>query len=236
MSGIKCILFDCMETLVDMSELPSLEDYAYWAFKGSGVEERWNGFDEFFGYYKAARGLLSEKYSDLREYEMTERYELLVRISFPGADPETVEQLAERISSNYWKEYKRRCYVSDDVKKTINELTGKYRLGVVSNFMVSGGIEELLEEGGIIKCFDLVVTSIAEGWRKPCDKIYFKALQGLGVCADETLFVGDDYVNDYIAPKKLGMKALLLDKYDRHTEVEERIYCLSGMEDVLKCI
>jgi FMN phosphatase YigB (HAD superfamily) len=37
------------------------------------------------------------------------------------------------------------------------------------------------------------------------------------------LFVGDDFVNDYLAPLELGMRPVYLDRFDKHPELESRI-------------
>jgi putative hydrolase of the HAD superfamily len=46
--GVEYIFFDCMETLIDLHKLPVAEDYAMWAYRGSGVESLWQDFDSFF--------------------------------------------------------------------------------------------------------------------------------------------------------------------------------------------
>ena len=89
--------------------------------------------------------------------------------------------------------------------------------------MVKEGIEELLEINGVKSYFETIVTSVKEGWRKPHPVIYRTALERLGAAAGETVFIGDDYENDYIVPRELGMKPIYLDRYERHSEVEYRI-------------
>lgn len=234
MRDIRYILFDCMETLVDLRQLPDLRDYAFWAFDGSGVEELWEDFDEFFRYYLLARSDLSARLHENQEYEISERFLHLVRLSFPDLPVSRIEIITNSLSCNYWKYYKETCYIKEDVMAVLPKLAEKYRLGVVSNFMVRGGIEELLEMNGISRYFDVVVTSITEGWRKPHPAIYKTALDRLGAKAEETVFVGDDFVNDLVAPGKLGMKPIFLDRYGKHPEVSERILDFNGLLPLLK--
>lgn len=219
-----------METIVDLWQLPDLRDYASWGYKGSGVEELWEDFDEFFRYYLLARSDLSARLHENQEYEMSERFLHLVRLSFPDLPAARLENVTERLSSNYWENYKATCYVKEDVAAVLPKLAEKYRLGIVSNFMVRDGIEELLQINGVYPYFDPVVTSIREGWRKPHPVIYKAALDSLGASAEAVVFVGDDYVNDLITPAGLGMKTIFLDRYCRHTEVECRI---SGFNELL---
>lgn len=55
MAVFKYIFFDCMETLIDLHELPSRSDYARWAFQGSGVEGYWRDFEDFLMLYEASK-------------------------------------------------------------------------------------------------------------------------------------------------------------------------------------
>ena len=234
MDGYKCILFDCMETLVDLTELPSLRDYALWAFDGSGTEKDWGNFDTFYECYNTARKEISQKLPEHKEYEISERFEAAVRIGFPHADGKTLAHIKQSLYDNFWRNYKSRCYVSCEVSGVLRELKGRFILGVVSNFMVDGGIEELLKENGIEDSFDFIVTSIGEGWRKPHPGIYEAAMKKSGVAPAEVLFIGDDYLNDYIAPMEIGMSTILLDRFDRYPEVETRARDFYSIIEILK--
>jgi putative hydrolase of the HAD superfamily len=228
----KIILFDCMETLVDLTKLPNLRDYAAWGYEGSGVEELWKDFDEFFQYYVLARADILARLQEHQDYEMLERFQRTVQLSLPDMGAVRALEAAESLYRNYWKNYKAMCYINADVLETLPRLGQKYRLGVVSNFMVMNGIEELLESNGIISHFESVVTSISLGWSKPHPIIYKKALDNFAVQSDEAIFVGDDFINDYITPEKLGMKPVFLDRYGRHPEITSRItdfYQLTGI-------
>lgn len=219
----KFILFDCMETLIDLKKLPNLRDYAAWGFYGSGVEELWEDFDTYFRYYMLARTELTSHLPEYAEYELKDRFFQIARLSFPDMDFGKAEGIAEKLYANYWRNYKELSYIRDDVREVLPELSKAFRLGVVSNFMVAGGIEEMLELHGLSSFFEFVVTSVAEGWRKPHPAIYGKAVELIGSFGGEVLFVGDDYVNDYIAPGKLGMKPIHLDRFERHPELADRV-------------
>ncbi len=105
----------------------------------------------------------------------------------------------------------------------LGKLQVTYKLGVVSNFKVPGGVEELLTTNGIGHFFDFVISSINAGCRKPSPEIYWMALDRIGASPSEVCFIGDDLRNDYLTPKALGMKAVLLDRYQRHPEIPERV-------------
>ncbi len=113
---------------------------------------------------------------------------------------------------SYWKNYRRRCYVADKVKKTLEYLNIKYTLGVVSNFKIKGGIEDLLRYTGIRSYFDFVINSAEQGWRKPHENIYLKAIKTSGFLSSEIIFVGDSFLNDYDGPRRVGIRSIFLDK------------------------
>ena len=227
------ILFDCMETLIDLHKLPALEDYAGWAYKGSGLEGLWEDFDEFVRAYRLAKDTLSGSLPEYKEYEMMDRFSLLTSSSLKDAGPGFQKDAAGRLYDTYWKAYRSECYVRDDVRSGLDSLSKAVRLGIVSNFMVRGGIEQLARDCGIYGYFNFILTSVSMGWRKPHPAIYRDAIARTGVKADEILFVGDDYVNDYKAPRELGMNPVLLDRYGRHPEAEQRIESFEELADYL---
>jgi putative hydrolase of the HAD superfamily len=233
MCKIKCIMFDCMDTLIELKEKPELNLYASWAYTGSGCEDNWLNLDDFQKNYKKAVNTLNDKHEDYREYDIVERFRLLINNRFQNHDQEFKDVLCNKIYANYWKNYKANCYVREDVNYLLIRLKNSYRLGVVSNFMIRDGIEELLIINGIINYFDFVVTSIKTGWRKPKEIIYENALELANVSAEETLFIGDNIICDYEGPGNIGINSILLDKENRYEEVEERVEKLVDIEKLL---
>jgi putative hydrolase of the HAD superfamily len=222
-----------METLVDLHMLPTRRDYAAWAFEGSGVEELWEDFDAFFRYYMLSRQELASQLPEFADYEIKLRFLKLVKLSLPELDYGRMEATVDRLRDNYWKNYKSVCYLREDVRLILPNLGKLLKMGVVSNFMVMGGIQELLELTGIKDRFEFVVTSVEEGVVKPHPSIYGKALQLAGVKPEEVIFVGDDFVNDYVKPSELGMYSVCLDRYDKHTDLERRVRDFNELEEMV---
>lgn len=210
MGKIKCIMFDCMETIVDMSELPTRSDYALWAFKGSGCEKYFRDFDEFYDLYKKENKKILYQNPDYKEYSFEYIYSCILKEKNINKDEH--QNIINMLSENYWRNYKRRCYVDKNIVNILKYLNSKYTLGVVSNFKFMGGIEDILKSEGIYNLFNFVVVSINEGFRKPYSELYNIAIKKSGFLKDEILFVGDSFENDYEGPKKVGLTALLLDK------------------------
>ena len=231
--SVDYILFDCMETLIDLYKLPAAEDYAMWAFKGSGVESLWRDFDSFFSCYTAARQDLNASLPTYAESELRGQFFKTLQLDAPQLDRPGMEHAADMLYRNYWKNYKAGCYVKEEVESALKYLSATFRMGVVSNFRVMGGIEELLDMLDIRKYFSFVVTSVAVGIKKPHHDIYNEAVKLSGTSAGRIVFVGDDYVNDYLTPLALGMKAVYYDKYGRHPEAEPRVADFAELPKIL---
>lgn len=231
--GAKYIFFDCMETLIDLKKLPTSRDYAAWAYEGSGLEGYWKGLDEFFRYYLLSKQELASRLPEHADYELRGRFLHLVRLSLHQLPYELMETVAGTLYKNYWKTYKAGSYVKDEVRNALSKLKERFELGVVSNFMVMGGIEEMLEMHGIREHFNFVVTSVAEGWKKPHPAIYQKALKLAQVEPEQVIFVGDDYINDFIAPSELGMQPIYLDRYGKHPELSSRAEDFTKLAEML---
>jgi putative hydrolase of the HAD superfamily len=82
------------------------------------------------------------------------------------------------------------------------------RLGVVSNS--DGRVEQALQAAGLRGYFDVVIDSALVGVEKPDPRIFYAALEALGVSPEEALYVGDLYEVDVVGARAAGMEAVLL--------------------------
>jgi putative hydrolase of the HAD superfamily len=82
-----------------------------------------------------------------------------------------------------------------------------FELGVVSNaFDPPALLRRDLDQLGITDRIDVAVFASEVGWRKPHPAIFERALQGLGVPAERTLFVGDSLAVDLAGAAAVGMR------------------------------
>jgi putative hydrolase of the HAD superfamily len=118
----------------------------------------------------------------------------------------------------------------EDALPVLDELrTAQLRLGLVSN-----GIRDLREFVVHHRLdVDAVVGSRAHGFVKPHPTIFEAALQQLRVEPAEAVMVGDSLEEDVEGARALGMRAILIDRDDRHPEVEERLTDLYGLPAAL---
>lgn len=104
----------------------------------------------------------------------------------------------------------------EDVLPVLEELRrAELRLGLVSN-----GIRDL-REFVVHHSLDVdaVVGSRAHGYVKPHPTIFQAALQQLGVEPAEAVMVGDSLEEDVEGARALGMRAILMDRQERHVDI-----------------
>jgi putative hydrolase of the HAD superfamily len=98
-------------------------------------------------------------------------------------------------------------------RPVLERLAARYRLGVVSNF--TGNLEPCLAELGLLTLFAAVLDSGVLGISKPDERIFVRALAGVGARADETWMVGDNLEADIRPAQRLGLRTCWLAPPDR---------------------
>ena len=103
------------------------------------------------------------------------------------------------------------------------------RIGLVSN-----GIRDLTEFVAHHRLdVDAIVDSRSHGRVKPHPTIFEAALELLGVRAADAVMVGDSLEEDIEGARALGLRAILIDREERHPEVEDRLTDLLGLPAAL---
>jgi HAD superfamily hydrolase (TIGR01662 family) len=102
--------------------------------------------------------------------------------------------------------------IDDQAKNALEKLHKRYKLGIVSNFAIPECVDKLLERHGLGRLFDVVVVSGAVNKRKPSPEIFERALEKLGVSAENAVFVGDTVDADIEGAKSAGMKAVFIER------------------------
>ena len=130
-------------------------------------------------------------------------------------------------------------------KETIELLqalkTQGIKIGLISNCYSDEA--QAIKESVLYPFFDATVLSYEQGITKPDPEIFRRAVEMLGVSADECLYVGDGGSKELYAARDAGMKAVQA-LYFAHLAYEPHIPCgrLNEFEpaytqmDVLKCL
>src|SRR5207253_5069517 len=118
----------------------------------------------------------------------------------------------------------------EDALPVLEELrASSLRIGLVSN-----GIRDLTEFVAHHRLdVDAIVDSRSHGRVKPHPTIFKAALELLGVRAADAVMVGDSLEEDIEGARALGLRAILVDREERHPEVEERLTDLYGLPAAL---
>ncbi|MFQ6066828.1 MAG: HAD family hydrolase [bacterium] len=102
----------------------------------------------------------------------------------------------------------------DGVRFTLESLTQKYRLGLVSDSGFTPGriLRKILDSLGVFEYFSCTVFSDEVGYNKPNPLIFSQALRLLKVQPKEAIHVGDLLENDIAGAKLAGMLSIWIDR------------------------
>jgi len=96
----------------------------------------------------------------------------------------------------------------------LNDLTPRYRLGLVSNFDHAPTAQAVLARHGVHRCFDVTLISHDFGRRKPHPAIFREALHRLGATPAEALYVGDSAADDVLGAQAVGLDVAWVNRHD----------------------
>jgi putative hydrolase of the HAD superfamily len=145
-----------------------------------------------------------------------------------GGPQEIASECATEIEQGW--EVSENFELFEDALPVLDELrAAQLRIGLVSN-----GIRDLSEFVAHHRLdVDAVVDSRTHGRVKPHPTIFQAALGRLGVGAADAVMVGDSLEEDIEGARALGMRAILIDREERHPDVEERLTDLYGLPAAL---
>lgn len=151
-------------------------------------------------------------------------------LSFLGVNN---EDLAAKVVSLWPENVSFKVY--EDVFETLDKLAkSKYRLIVISNVSSEKNLRIYLSKCGLQKYFSYLVASGTIGIEKPNKEIFLLASKMLRIKPNRILHIGDDYEADYVGAKNAGLKAILLDRTEKHKGKEVlRIKSLLELIEVL---
>jgi putative hydrolase of the HAD superfamily len=142
----------------------------------------------------------------------------------------------EAISSDCATEIERGWEVSENFELFEDALPvfGELRAARLLIGVVSNGIRDLTAFVAHHRLeVDAIVDSRSHGRVKPHPTIFQAVLDLLGVDAVDAVMVGDSLEEDIEGARALGMRAILIDREERHPDVEERLTDLYGLPAAL---
>jgi putative hydrolase of the HAD superfamily len=120
-------------------------------------------------------------------------------------------------TNSYWLPFK-------GVKEVLFELKRRaVGLGVISNWDCTA--RDILTATGLIDFFDHVIISCEVNCAKPDPKIFNLALQKTAAEPRKSLYVGDNYYDDALGSRKVGMNVVIINRFGT-----------LGVEEIRDCI
>ena len=125
----------------------------------------------------------------------------------------------------------------DGVREVLEELKHRsIEMGIISNWDWTA--RDVLAAAGLIEFFDPIVISCEVDCMKPDSRIFELALQKVDIPARQCLYIGDNYYDDALGSRKVGMPALILNRFGT-LGVEEIEDCqliphISGLLDFIE--
>ncbi|MGA2682615.1 MAG: HAD family hydrolase [Candidatus Bathyarchaeia archaeon] len=213
---VRAILFDMFDTLMMIRKnhdfySPSML-HMYTFLVENGVNVHLQRFQEVFS--KAREELYSKADRNLEEPHFNVRIALALKML--GYNFDSSSFLVVSASSVFCEEFMNHVYLDSDAEPLLRSLYGRYKLGIVSNYVIPECVDRLLKIHGLGNLFDAVVVSGAVNKRKPSPEIFNLTLSALGVSAAETVFVGDTLDADIAGPKTVGMKTVYVKRREEN--------------------
>jgi putative hydrolase of the HAD superfamily len=102
---------------------------------------------------------------------------------------------------------RRRLRLYPEVRDVLDEMHSRFKLAVLSDAQSAWARPEL-RAVGIDSYFDPIVISGDYGFRKPDRRLFEATLAGMGLAAEDVVFVGNDMYRDIFGAGQLHMKTI----------------------------
>lgn len=160
--------------------------------------------------------LLTEEdyYANYLAYDDRTFFKKILQDRERGHDETLIMELMVRKSGHYENLVKDNIEILPGVKDFLDDIKGKYRLAIGSGAL-RGEILDILEFGGIVDCFQVVVSAEDIENCKPAPDVFIEALKRLNESAEQPesilpqeCLVIEDSVSGVEAALAAGMKCL----------------------------
>lgn len=144
------------------------------------------------------------------------------------------ESLADKIADRYNVLREEAIYPFPGAIETIRKFREmKLRLALVTNGS-SASQRRKIDRFGIAPLFDHILIEGEQGFGKPDERIYLKALSELGTLPSETWMIGDNPVWDVAAPQSLGIRGIWVNsKKSREKPDPEPYLTLGSLSEII---
>ncbi len=178
--------------------------------------------------FAKAYQVMCKRYPELFDPQDAESEQLLIRLYNTSLSQEAYRALCDRLAPHrlppmellrkeWGMTYAENAIVLPCAEGTLQYLREKsYRIGLLTNGD-SARQWAKIHSCGLRPYFDHIIVSGDYPFEKPDPAIYRLSLEGLGVTADEALFVGDTVSTDIDGANRAGIDSLWLTKQTENT-------------------
>lgn len=202
MQHIKHIFFDLDHTLWDFETNSDMAFKSIFQKHKVGVN-----IDKFLNYYRSINQEYWKLYRDEKISKADLRYGRL-KDTFNKIKFSVEDELINHLAIDYIEVLPTNNYLFEGAHEILEHLHGNYQLHIITN-----GFNEVqfkkIENSGLSKYFDQVITSEAAGVKKPNPFIFNFALQQSKAFLNESIMIGDNYEADIMGALNFGMDAIL---------------------------
>jgi putative hydrolase of the HAD superfamily len=145
-------------------------------------------------------------------------YEKRIEAAYAELGLEDADELAKGAWRAYLDEWPRQTEFFPETPGVLDSLRGRYKLGVITNYMDGNTCQLVFDKLGYREIFDALVVSAEVGYRKPSRVIFEQALRETGSRPENCVMVGDMYDADVVGANNVGMRSVLVDVYDNQHE------------------
>ena len=179
------------------SELGPMEDFDLRAFaaREEFIRQRENG--------------------SMREVTMAE---FVARIA-GGSPPPSLESRVERAMHDGFVAL---CGIPGRTVDLVRGLARTRPLAVLSNFILTRPVEEVIDRAGLRDCFVHVEVSASGGFMKPHPAPFDAVLERLGTSRERTLMVGDNVWADVVGGHRAGLLTALTQEFAKGPTTDPR--------------
>jgi putative hydrolase of the HAD superfamily len=177
--------------------------------------------------FRAAAHFLTYQGVDLHRHEVRDLY---FRIMKEQQLPVFLAEMSRGIS-------RRRLGLYPCVREVLDVLRDRYPLAIVTDAQSLYAPAEL-HKVGLLGYFDPIVVSGDHWYRKPDRRLFQLALDGMGVPAGNTLFVGNDMYRDVYGAREAGLKTVMFDSDQGAKAYLDCVpdYTITDFRDLLKIL
>ena len=199
------IVFDLGNTLAPWREQEGL---ALYAEVKPLFEKALGPFPDFFERANRARERLiaQRENAGMREVTIDEFVDAVCGAPAPDG-------LAGAVKKTFREAFVRLCRFPEGLDPLLERLGRNRPLAVLSNFVLTEPIEEVLDRSGLRSRFVHVEVSATSGFMKPHPRPFEIVLEKLGTPPGRTLMVGDTFFADVVGGHRAGLLTALTQEF-----------------------